>query len=162
MPSKVVVGASLVLKETPEFITYQDKDGKECRMPREWVEVVSDRFTKAPVSEPAIKETKVAKSKTAKKADKIKILNGGGTHLRQVGARKYDITGYRRIKTPGGFVSYDCGDAVAKSMAGKPLSEAYEIAAKKLDCSVRTLKDKYSKLNPGMQRMALGNRLRAL
>ena len=94
------------------------------------------------------------------KSKKVKSSNDE-RHLRQVGPRKYDITGYRRVKTTGGFVSYDCGDQTAKELEGKKLPEVYEIAAKRLSITALSLKRKYGKLNPGMQRMALGNRIRA-
>lgn len=51
-------------------------------------------------------------------------------------------------------------DEVAKDLAGMTLDEMYEYAAKGLGCTSEVLKAKYGHLNPGLQRMNLGNRLR--
>lgn len=98
------------------------------------------------------------KSAAPKKAAK---KSGNGTLLRSVAGRTYDISKYERVKTPKGSVSFDCGDAVAKKYRGANLSDLYDAVAKRKDISVRSLKEKYGKLNVGMQRMTLGNILRA-
>lgn len=54
----------------------------------------------------------------------------------------------------------DCGDDIASKLRGMDLAEVYAFAADKLGDSVKALEAKYSHLNPGMQRMNLGNRLR--
>lgn len=84
-----------------------------------------------------------------------------GALLRSVAGRTYDISKYDRVKTPKGSVSFDCGDAIAKKYRGADLSDLYDAVAKRKDVSVRSLKEKYGKLNIGMQRMTLGNILRA-
>jgi hypothetical protein len=54
----------------------------------------------------------------------------------------------------------DCGDPIAETLRGKPLEEVYALAAGPLGMTVGDLKAMYSHLNPGMQRMNLGNKLR--
>jgi hypothetical protein len=54
----------------------------------------------------------------------------------------------------------DIGDQVAEALRGKDLEQAYKIAAKWLGAGVNELKSKYGHLNPGQQRMNLGNRMR--
>jgi hypothetical protein len=83
-----------------------------------------------------------------------------GVVIKKVGSKEYDLSKYRKVKTAGGNVSLDCGDAVAKKLEGKPLEDVYKETAKALDVSVKALRDRYQHLNTGMQRMNLGNRLR--
>ena len=64
------------------------------------------------------------------------------------------------VRTESGAPSVDIGDATAKLLRGKTLDEVYKIAAKSLDTSEKSLRDKYTHLNPGQQRMVLGNKLR--
>lgn len=54
----------------------------------------------------------------------------------------------------------DIGDTVASMLRGKSLDEAYEIAAEFIGVPENELRAKYVKLNPGQQRMNLGNRMR--
>ena len=51
-------------------------------------------------------------------------------------------------------------DKVAEELAGMELDEVYAVFTKKL--GIRGSKSKYEHLNPGMQRMNLGNRLRKM
>jgi hypothetical protein len=73
----------------------------------------------------------------------------------------HDISHYRKVKTATGNTSLDCGDQLARELAGLDLDATYELAARKLGVSAGELRAKYLKLNPGMQRMCLGNRVRA-
>lgn len=52
-------------------------------------------------------------------------------------------------------------DEVAMSLQGLTLDEVYAIAAPALGSSEADLRAKYGHLNPGMQRMNLGNRMRS-
>jgi hypothetical protein len=72
---------------------------------------------------------------------------------------KYKVS--HDVRTESGAPSMDIGDATAKLLRGKTLEETYKIAAKLLDASEKSLRDRYTHLNPGQQRMCLGNRLRA-
>lgn len=80
--------------------------------------------------------------------------------MRYVKNAAYRPEDYRRCVSAHGHASYDCGDRVAKMLEGKELDEVYEMAADLLDLPLQTLAQKYGHLNPGMQRMNLGNRLR--
>lgn len=64
-------------------------------------------------------------------------------------------------KTAGGNPSVDNGDALAEALRGADLDAVYAQAAKVLGVPVADLRTKYAGLNPGMQRMNLGNRMRA-
>lgn len=64
------------------------------------------------------------------------------------------------IKTPSGRKAIDTGDDVAKKLRGRPLDEVYKLVSEKTGITQKDLHAKYDKLNPGMQRMNLGNRLR--
>lgn len=63
-------------------------------------------------------------------------------------------------RAASGRISRDNNDTVAAALRGKSLESAYDIAAKHLKTKAITLKLKYGHLNPGQQRMCLGNRIR--
>lgn len=101
------------------------------------------------------------------RARDVRIADEGGITNRRVGDRKYDCSRYVR-KVGGkpnlsasGNATMDNGDALAKQLRGLELDEVYSQAAKVLGESVSALRAKYEHLNVGMQRMNLGNRMRA-
>jgi len=71
-----------------------------------------------------------------------------------------DLDHYKRVRTAAGALSYDNGDKVARLLRSKDTSEVYKLAAEALGESARSLRKQYGHLNPGMQRMNLGNRMR--
>lgn len=80
----------------------------------------------------------------------------------KAGICTYDPSRYTKhdVKTASGRNVFDVADKVANRLRGKTLEEAYEVAAKALGESVKALAAKYGHLNPGQQRMNLGNRMR--
>lgn len=102
---------------------------------------------------PAPKVKKVAKPK-AKKSGHIKPSKGE----RLVPA---NLKKYQSVKSAKGNASYDNGDHVAKMLRGKTLDDAYAIVAKATKEAESGLKKRFKHLNLGMQRMNLGNVLRA-
>lgn len=72
-----------------------------------------------------------------------------------------DRSKYQKSKTAKGKPSLNNGDRVATALAGVDVGAVYTIAAKVLDEDILSLTEKYGHLNSGMQRMALGNRIRA-
>lgn len=101
------------------------------------------------------------------RARDVRIADEGGLTNRRVGDRKYDCSRYvRKVNgklnlSNSGNATMDNGDALAKKLRGAALEDVYEEAAKVLGESVSVLQAKYKHLNPGMQRMNLGNRMRA-
>lgn len=76
-----------------------------------------------------------------------------------------------KAKTASGNVTIDSGDKLADKLRGKPIDEVYDEAVKVLNTALeegqekhtkKSLMDKYGKLNLGMQRMNLGNRMRSI
>ena len=65
-----------------------------------------------------------------------------------------------QCRSASGRKSLDNGDIIAADLRGKTLEHTYKVAAKHLKESVSALTAKYQHLNPGQQRMCLGNRLR--
>lgn len=104
---------------------------------------------------PAREEKKVA-SKAKKKAAK----KNGVAGVRTIGGKSFDLSKYEKSKAPGGGTSYNNGDQVASTLAGKDLDAVYKLVASKIKVEESELRKKYKHLNPGMQRMNLGNRLR--
>lgn len=74
-----------------------------------------------------------------------------------------DVSHYMKgaAKTVSGNKTHDSGDEVATKYRGLAIDLVYADAAKVLGVPVNELLNKYSKLNLGMQRMNLGNRVRA-
>lgn len=119
----------------------------------------ASRSSKSKRSKGKGKEQMASKKKAAKKAVK-KASNGA--LIRTVAGREHDISGYEKVKNASGHTSYDNGDDVATKLRGKTLDEVYAHAAKALKEPEKDLRTKYKHLNPGMQRMSLGNRLRKI
>jgi|ERR1051325_12024347 hypothetical protein len=102
------------------------------------------------------------KGRVAKKSPaEIKALAEGAV-LKRVGDKQFDLSDYQAVKSAGGNSSLDCGDPVAKALRGKELDDVYKQYAKVFGREeAEAMRKRYSKLNTGMQRMNLGNRLRA-
>lgn len=153
-----------VLSVARGWATIRDYAGKVRKVRS--TEVILVLTSTIPADAPAAvdpQENKVmAKPTKATKATKSRATKDTkDAPRRSVGRATYDPTRYTKVKSAAGNVSLDSGDAVASRLRGMELPDVYEFAAKRLDCSVRSLKERYSHLNPGMQRMNLGNKLRA-
>jgi hypothetical protein len=88
-----------------------------------------------------------------------------GPRIWKIGKSVANISNY--IAAPGfttssGRQTLDCGDKIASLLRGMELGYVYKVAAFNLGESVEALTARYSHLNPGMQRMTLGNRIRKL
>lgn len=105
----------------------------------------------------ATKKKAAGKKVAAKKASRTA---SNGALIRTVAGREHDISGYEKVKNASGHTSYDNGDDVATKLRGKTLDDVYAYASKQLKEPEKDLRTKYKHLNPGMQRMSLGNRLR--
>lgn len=109
---------------------------------------------KAKAAPPKAKTTPVARAKTVARA---KVEASG---VRTIGGKAVNLDSYEKTKAPGGGTSYHNGDPVASKLAGKTLDEVYAVGAKTLKEDEKALRTKYKHLNAGMQRMAIGNRMR--
>lgn len=80
----------------------------------------------------------------------------------KIGDTEASIANYfvSNIKTPCGRRTLDCADSVASSLRGLNLDEVYETTSEWVKIPVVELEIRYSHLNPGMQRMNLGNLIR--
>lgn len=68
---------------------------------------------------------------------------------------------YSAVRTDGTKIrSIDKGDAIAKALRGQELVKTYADVAAATGVSVIELRERFNHLNPGMQRMNLGNMLR--
>jgi hypothetical protein len=67
---------------------------------------------------------------------------------------------YHKVKV-GGRTTQNCGDLVSEKLLGETLEEVYDTVAETLEEDVDNLAARYEHLNPGQQRMVLGNKLRA-
>lgn len=113
---------------------------------------------------PRAVSAKVASAKAAKGTRKSARPRGqlpkGLKRIKKVVDKKFDLTHYVTVKSAGGNTSLDCGDDVAKQLRGKELDDVYKIVAKVTNEPEKDLRKRYEHLNPGQQRMNLGNRYR--
>lgn len=111
----------------------------------------------------APKAKKAAKVKPAPKKAKTtkarKATQGKGPSVLKTYGKQYARP--KGVKTAAGNQVVDSGDKTAKELRGKTLEQVYARASQVLKESVPALKSKYKHLNDGMQRMNLGNRIRA-
>jgi len=71
-----------------------------------------------------------------------------------------------KVQAASGKRSFDNADSLAVALRGHTLAEAYVICSKALKAegeptTVKALKARYDHLNPGHQRMCIGNKVRA-
>jgi len=91
------------------------------------------------------------------KFEDIKMENVQTEQDQRKGARiSLPIDNMTRTKSASGSVSYHCGDQVARALTGLNLDHIKSLAADALGVDVT----KYEHLNPGQQRMTLGNVIR--
>lgn len=102
----------------------------------------------------AEKPSKPEEKTVAKAKAKAKSTAKGA---RTIGGKEVDLSKYNKVKAPGGGVSFNNGDSTAKKLEGKSLDDVYKIVAKDTKQDEKALRAKYKHLNPGMQRMSLGN-----
>lgn len=101
------------------------------------------------------------RAKTSRKSKKT-ISPDPNVRIKRIGDNaEVDLSNYVKAKTAAGNTSLHNGDDLAKKLEGKDLDTVYKLAAKALEVPESTLRSRYKKLNPGMQRMNLGNRMRA-
>lgn len=106
-----------------------------------------------------------AKGKHPKAGTVIKVKRSKDfQRIKRIGDKehKVDLTRYEVVVSAGGNSSLDNGDEVAQLLRGKSLDEVYKIAAKHTETPEVQLRKNYEHLNVGMQRMNLGNKLRAV
>lgn len=120
-----------------------------------------------------------AKPQRAKRAARAKAVATDAPVRKINGAPVNRFAEYERVKRADGAVSFDNGDPVARELRELDLDHVYEMTARamrevpgkegakiadKFGTSIGEIADKlrrrYGKLNPGMQRMNLGNKLR--
>lgn len=91
----------------------------------------------------------------------------GGLEQRRVGDRIHNCTKYvRRVGnrpnlSATGNTTMDNGDSLARKLRGADLETVYKQASQILGIPQTELRGRYAHLNVGMQRMNLGNRMRA-
>lgn len=103
-------------------------------------------------------ETKDGDVKARAKDVKAKVEKTGDS-LIEADLSRYTI---HESTTATGRKHVDIDDKVAEKLREMPLAEIYRYAAQVLECTIKELHDRYDSLNPGMQRMNLGNRIRGV
>jgi len=143
--------------ETPkgEGIVMEKKAGWYAVKMREDSEVLKFRATDLKCYAVEVDDGKVVA------ADDDELEDDGSTRIRA------NLENYESVKAASGNRSYDNADTVAEMFRGKSLDEVYILAARDLKANgetgitIKGLKERYENLNPGHQRMCVGNRVRA-
>lgn len=117
------------------------------------------RVSKKAAAKAASKKAPAKKAASKAEAQTPATGSEDGT---KTGRKGYRIKGenYVPAKTAAGGKSYHSGDAVARELEGQDLDAVYKQAAKETGVKESELREKYGHLNTGLQRMALGNRIR--
>lgn len=111
--------------------------------------------------QPKPEKIKPREARPAEKARAEKAAEDGEQDARLV---KPDLSRYIRhsdVRTGSGRQAVDIGDETADALRGLSLDEVYEKVCSTLGLDESDTRAAYAHLNPGMQRMNLGNRLRA-
>jgi hypothetical protein len=117
---------------------------------------VAEKLTKA---EQKRREREAAKAeKEAAKAAEGETGAEGSEKLLNPDLSRYVL---HDTVTASGRKQIDIDDDVAKILREKTLEEVYSYTAKLCEVTIKSLKERYETLNPGMQRMNLGNKVRA-
>lgn len=127
---------------------------------------------------------KTTKTRKTRRTRKVKAADMVQRKCKKGVFRHFDQ--YVKVKTPNGSDSHHAPDEVGEKLAGLPIEEVYEVVAAALvktkefanqSAALKSLKAKYAKKsrvededgnmvlrakNIGLQRMALGNRLRGI
>lgn len=155
MADKIRITADQVVSRNRGWTTYVDNNGTMLKARASALEVIPEAAS-GPSSTQPPGDTAMASEKKARRAPKTET-NG----IRTIGGKAVNIGDYAKGKTSSGNVSFHCGDELAEKLNGKSLDDVYSFAAGKLKVEEKELRAKYKHLNAGMQRMSLGNRLRA-
>ncbi len=152
MTDKIKITPDQVVSRNRGWVTYVDSRGTQLKARSSAVEIAEDATGTPPTQSG---ESPMASEKKTRRA------RSESTGVRTIGGKAVNIADYSRGKAASGNTSFHCGDELAEKLSGKSLDDVYSFAATKLKTEERELRKKYGHLNPGMQRMALGNRLRA-
>jgi len=150
-----------ILSRKSGWVTFKDKEG------------VTRKARSSKILGPERAEGNDTGRKGAKKRRKTVVdLTGSKPSGRRIGSNPIvHFDRYQSHKTAGGNISYDCGDPIAVKLRDMSLDEVYRECARVLKNSGREkgtigeiekgLRERYGHLNAGMQRMNLGNKIRA-
>lgn len=99
---------------------------------------------------------KPAKAEKPKREPKPKTDDDG--RLVKPNLERYTVSA--EVKTASGRKAIDINDDVAARLRGSDLTDAYREASEATGRTQKALRERYEHLNPGMQRMNLGNLIR--
>lgn len=103
-----------------------------------------------------VRSAKDAKADKPKREPKPKTDDDG--RLVKPDLSRYEVSA--EVKTASGRKAIDIADGVAKQLRGLDIADTYRAAAEATGQTQKALREKYQHLNPGMQRMNLGNLIR--
>jgi len=151
--SEIKVGSLYVLaagKNTPETLV------KVVSIKGRWVKVVAE-FNGAEANVAAAQLTEFVAPVEVEKDEKPARKDGALPSNGKVSAERraaYMVTRIEKVR------HVDCGDELAAHLRGMELEDVYKYAANVMGVDRAALIAQYCHLNPGMQRMSVGNRLR--
>ena len=119
-----------------------------------WTTVLSENGVQYKLRNSQVEAVKNAPAAISDDMEKKNTRTCGNSH--------YSINDSVKVKSASGNTSMDKGDATALTLRKFDLDGIYQYAAKALGMAEDELRAKYKHLNAGMQRMCLGNRIRAI
>lgn len=131
-----------VVETNGGWSTIQFADGMQRKVRNgEWVEMIEEKVEYT-LAEALAEEAEMGK-------------------IRRCVNTTYNPEHYVKAKSKSGHATLHNGDPVAQKLATMDLDDIYSYTATVLKMPKQELIDKYAHLNVGMQRMNLGNRVRA-
>ena len=161
---KATTAKAAVKAATPAKVKVSDKDKAKAAAAKAKEKAAADKAKEKAKADKAKEKAAADKAKAKEKAAKAPRApkvhkEGDDSRLVPAHLELYHVD--KENKTAGGHASVDSNDKLAASLRGKDISAVYKEAAKVLKEPEAALIAKYKHLNLGMQRMNLGNRMRA-
>lgn len=154
-----------VVSQDGDKVTYLREDGSTSTVKVDsLMDVTKWEAQQAKAAKKAAKDKEDAERKAARAATRRERQKSDKAGYVVSGVLEYKPDRYiprDGIKTAAGNKIKDIGDEAADEMAGKSFSEMVAIVARATGRTKSELEAKYANRNPGMQRMTLGNILRA-
>lgn len=171
MSNKTRITTEQLIARKGGWTTYINAAGTQVKARNSAVEVI-DETESARVAQPKAKPAKPPREPRITRAGRVSEAREDldadeeddseeGDGKRRIGNTRHDCSHYAKTKSAKGNKTLDSGDGLAVELRGMELEDVYARAAKELNESVKSLHQRYDALNPGMQRMNLGNRMRA-
>jgi hypothetical protein len=160
--SKTQITKEQLIARKGGWTSYYNAAGNAVKARNSAVEVVGEDESARSPAPKAPKPAKLSKRRQELGEEEDEGEDELDDGKRRVGNTRHDCSAYVKTKSASGNKTLDSGDALAIELRGLDLDAVYKRASKELGETMVSLHQRYDVLNPGMQRMNLGNRIRAV